>query len=101
MDKPILYRYKFDEDSGSLESESVEDYSEVMWFGKKEFRYKLFGTLRIVKESNLDKYIYGQVHSFDSDEEHAKQVIRNLLKAKYTKAYDEAQKYKQILEKMS
>ena len=101
MSKPTLYRFKFIEETGDLEAEAIEDYREVPWYGKTEYRYKLLGSVRVVKASNIDKFIYEQVHSFNSDEKHAKQVIRSAVKAKYSKDCDDVQKYKQILEEMS
>lgn len=100
MGEPILYRFKFYEDTGELESEAIEDYREVTWYGKTEYRYRLLGSIRVVKENNIDKYIYEQVHSFNSDEKHAKQIIRSAIEAKYSKACNDAQKYKQILERI-
>ena len=100
MNKPILYRFKFDEESGTIESEAIEAYKEVVWYGKTEYRYKMNGTLRVVKAGNIDKYIYEQVHSFDPDEKRVKKIIYNCLSAKYSKAYDEAQKYRNLMEKI-
>lgn len=100
MEKPILYRYKFYEDSGKLEAEAIEDYREVTWYDKTEYRYKLLGSIRVVKESNIDKYIYEQVHSFNPDINHAKKIIRNSVKAKYVKASKDIERWQRILEKI-
>lgn len=100
MDKPILYRFKFDEESRAIESEAIEDYEEIVWYGKTEYRYKMSGTLRVVKAGNIDKYIYEQVHSFDPDEKRVKKIIYDCLRARYSKAYDEALKYRNLMEKV-
>lgn len=100
MGEPTLYRFKFYEDTGELESEAIEDYREVAWYGKAEYRYKLLGSVRVVKASNIDKYIYEQVHSFNPDENHARQIIKSAIEARYLKACNDVQKYKQLLEKI-
>ena len=100
MNKPLLYRFKFDEESGTIEPEAIEDYKEVVWYGKTEYRYKMNGTLRVVKAGNIDKYIYEQVHSFDPDIDHARRIILDAIKAKYYKAYEDQSKYIEILSKL-
>ena len=100
MDKPILYRFKFDEESGTIESEAIEDYKEVVWYGKTEYRYKMNGALRVVKAGNIDKYIYEQVHSFDPSERHAREIIFDAISIKYLKANGEALKYRDLMKKI-
>ncbi len=100
MNKPLLYRFKFDEKSGTIESEAIEDYEEIVWYGKTEYRYKLNGTLRVVKAGNIDKYIYEQVHSFNPSETHAREVIFDAISIKYLKADADAQKYRNLMEKI-
>ncbi|MBP5323977.1 MAG: hypothetical protein J6Y86_00590 [Pseudobutyrivibrio sp.] len=100
MEKPVLYRYKFYEDTGEIESEAIEDYREMTWYGKTEYRYRLLGSIRIVKECNIDKYIYEQVHSFNPDIKHAKQIIRDSVKTKYLKASKDAERCRKILDKI-
>lgn len=100
MNKPTLYRFKFDEESGTIESEAIEDYKEVVWYGKTEYRYKMNGTLRVVKARNIDKYIYEQVHSFDPSERHAKEIIYDAISIKYFKAEDDAVKFRDLMEKI-
>lgn len=100
MDKPILYRFKFYEESGTIESEAIEDYKEVVWYGKTEYRYKMNGALRVVKAGNIDKYIYEQVHSFDPSERHARKIIFDAISIKYLKANREALKYRDLMKKI-
>lgn len=101
MEKPILYRFKFNEESGELDAEAIEDYREVVWYDKREYRYKLLGTIRVVRANNIDKYIYEQVHSFNPDINHAKQIIKNSMTVKYLKASEDAERYRKILEKLN
>ena len=100
MNKPTLYRFKFDEESGTIESETIEDYEEIVWYGKTEYRYKMSGTLRVVKAGNIDKYIYEQVHSFDPSESHAREIIFDAISVKYLKANGEALKYRDLMKKI-
>lgn len=100
MNKPLLYRFKFDEESGTIKSEAIEDYKEVIWYDKKEYRYKLLGSVRVVKDWNIDKYIHEQVHSFNPDIDHARRIILDAIEAKYCKAYKDQSKYKKILRKL-
>lgn len=100
MNKPTLYRFKFYEESGTIESEAIEDYKEVVWYGKTEYRYKLNGSVRVVKAGNIDKYIYEQVHSFNPSESHAREIIFDAISIKYLKADADAQKYRNLMEKV-
>ncbi|MBO5629829.1 MAG: hypothetical protein J5965_12230 [Aeriscardovia sp.] len=101
MDKPVLYRFKFDEKIGLFEAEAIQDYEEVIWYGKTEYRYKMNGSLRVVKADNIDKYIYEQVHSFNPSERHAREIIFDAISIKYLKANADAQKYRNLMEKIS
>ena len=101
MEKPILYRYKFYEDTGDFESEAIEDYREVTWYGKTEYRYKLLGSVRVVKANNIDKNVYEQVHSFNPDIKHARKIISESIEAKYLKASEDVEKYRKMLEKLN
>ena len=100
MDKPILYRFKFNEENGKLESEAIKDYKEVIWYDKKEYRYKLLGSVRVVKAGNIDKYTHEQVHSFNPNIDHARRIILDAIKAKYCKACEDQSKYIKILSKL-
>lgn len=100
MNKPTLYRFKFDEESGIIEAEAIEDYKEVVWYGKTEYRYKMNGALRVVKAGNIDKYIYEQVHSFDPSERHAREIIFDAISIKYLKANADARKFRDLMEKI-
>lgn len=99
MNKPTLYRFKVYEESGIIKSEAIENYEE--WYGKTEFRYKLNGSVRVVKAGNIDRYIYGQVHSFNPSETHAREVIFGAISIKYLKADADARKFRKLMESIS
>lgn len=100
MEKPSLYRFRFDEDTGVLSADEIKDYSEVVWYGKREYRYKLLGTVRSVRNTSLDRYLHNQVHSFDPDAEHAKGIINENLEIKARKAKEDYERYTELMSRL-
>lgn len=101
MDKKPLYRFKLDEEKGQISKLEINDYSEVVWYSKREYRYRLMGSIRDVKSKNLDRFVHDQVHTFNPDFEHARQIMLDDIGTKQCKAHEDYLKYTEIKNKLN
>lgn len=100
MDKKPLYRFNLDEETGFIKRLEITDYCNVVSYNKREYRYRLNGTVRIVRESSLDRFVHNQVHTFDPDIENARKIMVSDLSIKARKAQKEYIRYTSLRNKL-
>ena len=101
MDKPTLYRFKVDLENGYMERIEIKDYSKIVYYNKIEYRYRLLGSIRVVRTSSLDRYLHEQVHTFNPDFEHAKEIILADIGAKQCKAHEDYLRYTELKNRLN
>lgn len=99
-----LYRFRLDENTGKIHVHEITDYEEGRWSGYTRndlyWKYKDKGVMKYCYTNKLDRFVSGQVYSFDSSLDHAYEIIHKELLSKRDKAYKEYCKYLDLVEKL-
>lgn len=90
-----LYRFKLNDD-GTIETMEIKDYEETGAF----FVYKLNSYNHWVDKHKLDRVFHYQVHTFNPDITHAKEIMYDTFIKKSKEHYDEFVRYAKLAEKV-
>lgn len=109
INEDSLYCFRLDEHTGLTEKFEVIEYNKVClskYTGRHAFFYKhTLGketeTKYEVYESNLDRLVNWKVHSFNSDAEHARQIILDTLLKKEEKARTDLERWQNVINKLN
>ena len=90
MSKP-LHCYAFNEETYKLEHVQIDDYAERPWGSSGRITYSFYvrnskgvKVKRWKESSELDKFVHGQVYTFDLTEDEVKKIIEQTLLEKMT-----------------
>ena len=103
IDKPkTLYKFVLDEETGTISTVEITKYKYQQYANGREFlRYGMKSTsYYCYLPTDLDNFKSGRVYSFNSDAEHARQIMIQALHNKYKVALDSCNKFQEILQRM-
>lgn len=99
-----LYRFKLDENTGKILVHEITEYGEGKWSGYFHnncyWRYKENGQIKYCYRNKLDRFVNGQVYSFDPSLERVANIIYAEINERATKAFKEYTRYSMIQTKM-
>ena len=98
----FLYCFKLDEKSAEITRFEIDNYHERNFYGKPHivYHHKLdckYASNHDIMEDNLDKLVHFKVHTFNPDIENAKAIINSELVEKRNKAYNDYQRWNELI----
>lgn len=97
-----LFRFQFDEESGTIERIKIDDYVECRQInGQLYYKHKLLGVYHYCYLRDLDRYKSKRLYSFDPDYEHAREIIKECIQIKRIKVHEEYLKFTKIINKLN
>lgn len=98
----ILYCFKLDEKTAKISKYEINIYEYKIFYGKEHIVYHhnldcKYATNHDIAVDNLDKFIHFKVHTFNPKIEDAIAIINSELISKRTKAYDDYQRWDELI----